>query len=70
MANTYKNGETPVFKDMNDKALQQAIKDIQSLAYNASEVKSLGLGRLLRDLDIAVAVKRQRIRAGTWTLPA
>lgn len=58
-----------MFKDMTDEALQQAIRDIQKLAYNASEVRSLGLGRLLRDLDIAVAVKRSRIRRGEWTLP-
>lgn len=58
-----------MFKDMSDAGLQEAITSLQNLTYIASETRSRRLGYLLRDLDIAVAVKRQRQRAGTWTLP-
>lgn len=53
---------------MTDQGLQEAIKTLQGLAYTAAEIKSLRLGKIVRDLDIAVAIKRQRQRAGTWSL--
>jgi hypothetical protein len=69
-----------MFKDMDDQTLAEAISSIRALAFNASEIGALyagsrtsrkaasQMGRLLRQLDIAVAIKRQRQRAGVWTL--
>lgn len=57
-----------MFKDMSDADLQAAIETLRGLAANAVEMrKRTGVGGLLRDLDIAVAVKRQRQVAGNWT---
>jgi len=58
-----------MFKDMTDDQLQAAIETTRSLLYNAVEIRMRNgqVGRLMRDLDIAVAIKRQRQRRGLWT---
>jgi hypothetical protein len=55
-----------MFKDMTDQGLEQAIKSLQALLFVAGET-GLHVFKVAKDLDIAVAVKRSRIRAGTWT---
>lgn len=60
-----------MFKDMTDEELAQAIVATRNvLANNVAMRRKAGTARLIRDLDIAVAIKRQRQRAGTWTGPA
>ena len=55
------------FKDMSDAALDETITALRSLAENAVAMKKpYGVGRLLKDLDIAVAVKNSRVRRGVW----
>lgn len=49
-----------LFKDMTDEGLIEAYKGTKVLAFNAAALRSLRLGRLLRDLDIIVAVARKR----------
>ncbi len=56
-----------MFKDMTDEGLEQAIKSLQALLYVAGETGH-HVFKVARDLDIAVAVKRQRIRSGAWTI--
>ena len=45
----------PLFKALSNTALRDAYVETKSLAYTAAAVKSRGLGRLLRDLDIIIA---------------
>lgn len=50
-----------MFKDMTDSALLDAIHSIRTLLWNASQMNdNRGVIRLTRQLDIAVAIKRQR----------
>lgn len=50
-----------MIKDMTDEALLAFITDTRILLANAAGMKKAkGFGQLLRHLDIAVAVKRQR----------
>jgi hypothetical protein len=56
-----------MFKDMTDEGLDQAIKSLQALLYVAGAT-GLHVFKIAKDLDIAVAVKRQRIRQGAWTI--
>lgn len=55
-----------MFKNMTDQGLQDAIEATQALLAVAM-ITGLHVHKIARDLDIAVAVKRQRIRAGVWT---
>lgn len=50
----------PMIKDLSDAGLVDAYLAYRGLAYNASQMQSRGLGRLLRMLDITVAVARKR----------
>lgn len=50
----------PLFKDLSDSALGDAYRGTKALAHNAAAIRSRCLGRLLRDLDIIVAVSRKR----------
>lgn len=56
-----------MFKDMTDQGLEDAIKSLQQLLAIAGET-GYHVFKIARDLDIAVAVKRQRIRRGDWSL--
>lgn len=49
-----------MIKDMSDEALVEHYWSLRALAYNASQLKSRKLGYLLRQLDITVAIARQR----------
>lgn len=49
-----------VIKNLSDAALRDHYWSLRELAYNAAQVKSTGLGKLLRELDITVAVARRR----------
>ena len=56
-----------MFKDMSDEGLDEAIRGLQNHTFLAAELRQTrGMAKNLRDLDIAIAIKRQRIRAGTW----
>jgi hypothetical protein len=55
-----KRANRVLFKDLSDESLVENYIAVKMLAYNAARVKSRGLGRLLRDLDIIVAVARKR----------
>lgn len=50
----------PFFKGMSDEALVAEYESLRQLAYTAAAVKSRGLGRLLRDLDLVIAIARKR----------
>ncbi len=58
-----------MFKNMTDQGLAEAIVSLQGLLAVAMQT-GLNVHKIARDLDIAVAVKRQRIRAGVWTVAA
>lgn len=49
-----------MIKDLSDSALVDHYLNLKALAYNAAQVKSRGLGTLLRHLDITIAVARKR----------
>ncbi len=50
----------PYFKALSDEALVEVYLATKSLAYTGAAVKSRGLGRLLRDLDLICNIARQR----------
>ena len=50
----------PYFKGLTDEALKAAYWDTRTLAANGAEVRSPGVGRLLADLDLIVAIARKR----------
>lgn len=53
----------PLYRDLDDAALDAAIHDIRALLFNAAEIRDArGVFRLTRDLDIAVAIKHKRAR--------
>lgn len=52
--------KTPLIKDLSDSALVEHYTSLKALAYNGAQVKSRGLGSILRQLDITVAVARRR----------
>lgn len=53
--------DTTMIKDMTDEGLLEFITNTRILLANAAGMKKAkGFGQLLRHLDIAVAVKRQR----------
>lgn len=47
-------------KALSDDALRAHYWSLRALAHNGAAVKSRGLGRILRELDITVAVARKR----------
>jgi hypothetical protein len=47
-------------KGMTDEGLRAHYWALRALAYNGAAVKSRGLGKILRELDITVAVARRR----------
>lgn len=49
-----------MIKDLSDDALRTHYRELRALAYNGAAVKSRGLGKILRELDITVAVARKR----------
>lgn len=49
-----------MIKHMTDAGLIEHYWSLRALAYNGAQVKSPGLGRTLKHLDITVAVIRQR----------
>lgn len=52
-----------MLKDLTDEELQLAINGVKALLWNASQMNDArGVNRLTRQLDIAVAIKRQRAR--------
>lgn len=58
-----------MFKDMTDAELQAAIDNLRSHLNNQFAVKQTrGVAKNLRDLDIATAIKGQRLKAKTWSL--
>lgn len=58
-----KTPKTPYFKGMTDEALADAIDSIRALLWNASQMNDApGVMRLTRQLDLAVNVRRARIR--------
>lgn len=54
-----------LYKDQSDQGLADSITSLQGLLYVAGHTGHR-VHYLARQLDIAVAVKRQRVRAGTW----
>jgi hypothetical protein len=49
-----------MIKDLDDNALREHYRALRALAYNGAAVKSRGLGKILRELDITVAIARKR----------
>jgi hypothetical protein len=45
---------------MSDSALVAEYESLKQLAYTAAAVKSRSLGRLLKDLDLVIAIARKR----------
>ncbi len=57
-----------LFKEMSDARLAEEIRLLRNHVYNAVELRMRdgSVRRGLRDLDIAIAVKRSRMRRGEW----
>lgn len=47
-------------KDLTDDGLRDHYRSLRALAHNGAAVKSRNLGKILRELDITVAVARKR----------
>lgn len=54
------NNATPLFKSLSDEALIENYLSYKQLAYNGAACKSRNVGKLLRNLDIIVAIGRKR----------
>ena len=58
-----------MIKDMSDAAIVAYIADLTSaIDVNFALKRTKGTAWMLRHKDIAIAVKRSRERAGTWSL--
>ncbi len=57
--NTNRNSK-PMIKDMTDAGLVENYIGLKALAYNGAQVRSRNLGKVLRELDITIAIARKR----------
>lgn len=52
--------KTPLYKELSNEALVTEYVGLKSLAYTGAAVKSRNLGKILRNLDIVIAIARKR----------
>jgi hypothetical protein len=52
--------KTPLFKSLSDEALVENYVAFKTLAHTGAAVKSRNLGKILRSLDIIIAIGRKR----------
>jgi len=60
MNNETKTPKTPLFKSLSNEALIENYIGFKTLAHTGAAVKSRNLGKILRNLDIIIAIGRQR----------